>query len=340
MASTHNIETRLLKTSEYELWDQFVDSSPFGTIFHKSIWLQPVAGFQQLSFDVVGCFKGGQLTGGMALAWKKKFGKIPVIQMPLKTPFFGPVISYSDTKYRSKIESQVLTATTALTDFLKSRYQHIHAQFPPAFTDVRPYVWNGFEAGVHYTYMGDLTAASQLLEGFDSDIKRRIKKARELDHQIIVESSEKNIAFAWELEQASFKRQNFGLVSLGKEEFTAFIRKLAELDAAEVHTITHEGSPVASVVSILDKVKNVAYYWMAGAQKESLSTGLNQLLIQDIVERYINTGLEKFDLVGADTDTIARYKSTLNFPLVPIYSVTHSQGLAKKGMQVKKLIRK
>lgn len=260
MATTNSIETRYLDSSEYELWDQFVDGSTHGTIFHKSLWLQPVAGFQKLSFSIVGSFKGGKLVGGIAFTWKKKFGLIPVIQMPIKTPFFGPVISYSDTKYRSKIESQVQSITTALCSFITSRYQYFHAQFPPSFTDVRPYVWNGFEARVHYTYVTDLQDNPELLEDFDSDIKRRIKKALELNHQLNIDNSAENISFAWKLEQLSFERQNFSLSSFGEVDFLSLIQILESKGASEVITMSHSGKPVASVVSILDRVKGVAYY--------------------------------------------------------------------------------
>ena len=245
MASTNNIDIRYLKTDEFDLWDQFVDGCAYGTIFHKSLWLQPIARFQDLSFSIAACFKGGKLMGGMAFTWKKKYGMIPVIQMPLKTPFFGPVISYSDTKYRSKIESQVQSTTTALTGFLMARYQLFHAQFPPSFTDVRPYAWIGFNTRTHYTYIAEIHKDSELLEDFEPDIRRRIKKALELDHELLIDSSTENISYAWDLEQLSFDRQKFSISSFGKEDLISLVRTLEEKDSAEVFTMIHTGTPVA-----------------------------------------------------------------------------------------------
>ena len=34
-----DIEVRELKKDEYNIWDNLVESSPHGTIFHKSFWL-------------------------------------------------------------------------------------------------------------------------------------------------------------------------------------------------------------------------------------------------------------------------------------------------------------
>lgn len=338
MGTSNKIETRYLQEEEYPLWDAFVDQSPEGTIFQKSNWLRPLAKFQHLNFSIAACFKGGKMIGGLAFTWIKKFGLFPVIQIPLKTPFFGPVFISSNTKYRSKIESQLHTAMNALNDFIFSRYQHFIAAFPPALTDIRPYSWNGFETGIRYTYVGKLNSNIQLQESFDSDIRRRIKKAQELDHEVIMESSDTYINHAWELEQQSFKRQHFSQSGFTKQEFLSFIKTLSGEGSSMVFTMIHEGAPIASVVTVHEKTRGIAYYWQAGASKEYLSTGLNQLLIQRIIEHYVSEGYKKFDLMGADTDTIARYKSTFNFPLVPMYSVSKTRGVTKFGLMIKKFI--
>jgi len=338
MASANKIETRYLKEEEYPLWDAFVDQSVEGSLFQKSIWLLSVAGFQDLNFDIVACYKGGKIVGGLAFTWKKKFGLFPIIQIPLKTPFFGPVFVSSNTRYRSKVESQLHTVMNALNDFILPRFQHFVASFPPAMSDIRPYSWNGFETRVRYTYVGDLASEVPLQENFESDIRRRIKKARELDHEVISSNSETCISHAWELEQQSFRRHHFQQFGFAKPEFQSFIETLSEAGLSRVFTMMHEGAPIASVVTMHEKSRGIAYYWQAGASKDHLSTGLTQLLIQEILDYYRSQGYSRFDLMGADTDTIARYKSTFNFPLVPMYSVSKSRGITKFGLQIKEFI--
>jgi hypothetical protein len=338
MVNSNKIEIRYLETGEYEQWDHFVDESEFGTIFQKSIWLKPLAEFQHLSFSIAACFKGGKMIGGMAFTWKKKFGLLPIIQIPLKTPFFGPVFVSSNTKYRSRIESQLHTVMVAFNDFILSRYQHFPVSFPPAICDIRPYSWNGFETGVRYTYVSELNPDIQLQEDFDSDIRRRIKKAGELEHEVSIDNSDKYITHAWDLEQQSFRRHHFQQSGFSKQEFLSFIKTLSGEGSSMVFSMIHDGAPIASVVTVHEKTRGIAYYWQAGANKEYLSTGLNQLLIQRVIEHYTSEGYKKFDLLGADTDTIARYKSTFNFPLVPMYSVSKSRGISKFGLMIKKFL--
>lgn len=338
MAASNSIQIRYLESHEYDLWDQFVDQCDFGTIFHKSQWLNPISKWQNLNFSIVGCYKGNQLTGGMAFTWKKKFGRIPIIQLPVKTPVFGPVISYSDTKYLSKIESQIHTVTKDLINFLLKDYQLFYAQFPPAFIDIRPYNWEGFDSDVHYTYSIKFHSEIDLEAGFNPDIKRRIKKAYTLKYQLHENATEEYIAYAWDLEQKSFDRQGFKMQYTAKESFVSFILDLVQKKSGEVFTIMHEEKPVASVIMILDQATGTAYYWHAGADKDFLNTGLNQLLVLKIMEKYKVSDLKSFDFVGADTESIARYKSTFNFPLVPMYSVSKSRSIARLGMAIKNLI--
>ncbi len=70
-----------------------------------------------------------------------------------------------------------------------------------------------------------------------------------------------------------------------------------------------------------------------------MSTGLNQLLILKVLEYYQQTELNRFDFVGADTESIARFKSTFNLPLVPLYSVSKSRGAVRLGLQLKKYLK-
>ncbi len=338
MATSNNINTRYLEKDEYDLWDSFVDKSRDGTIFHKTIWLKTFAEWQHLKFNIACCFKGKELTGGMAVTWKKKYGIIPVMQLPLKTLFFGPVITFSETKYLSRNESQLHATLNSLLDFLSSEFSLLHIQFPPSFTDVRTFLWRGFATRINYTYLTAIQQHEDLLSVYDPPVRRQIKKGGEQDHTLHTDNSREFIVHAWELEQKSFERQQLDLKYASREDFVSFIELLAEQGSAQTYTITVEDRAIASQVILLDNAKKTAYYWLAGADKAYLSTGLNQLLLHKILTNLQDRGYQTFDFVGAGTETIARYKSTFNFPLVPMYSVSKAMGLARLGMIVKKFI--
>ncbi len=338
MANSNKIETRYLQEDEYPLWDAFVDQSPEGTIFQKSIWLKAFAQWQHLELRIAACYKGKELTGGMAFTCKKKFGLIKVMQIPFKTPFFGPVLSDTETKYRSKIESKRHTTLNALTDFLMSDIGMFTAVFAPTVKDVRPFIWKGFETKVHYTYISKLDKETDLLLQYDPPVRRQIKKGEQHPHTFHKENAREDILGAQKLEQQSFERQNLDLKYALGDSFVEFIQTLLEESSAQVYTIKTDGKPAASQLVIMDQAKKIAYYWLAGADPKFLSTGLNQLLLHMVLQDLQEQGFKGFDFVGAGTETIARYKSTFNFPLVPMYSVSKSRGMTKFGLMIKKFV--
>jgi hypothetical protein len=338
MASSTNIETRYLQEEEYPLWDAFVDQSPEGTIYHKTIWLKSFAQWQHLELRVAGCYKGKELTGGMAFTCKKKFGLIKVMQIPFKTPFFGPDLSDTETKYRSKIESKRHTTLNALTDFLMSEIGMFTAVFAPSVEDIRPFIWKGFETRVHYTYITKLDKETDLLSQYDPPVRRQIKKGEQYPHTFHKENSREDILGAQKLEQQSFERQKLDLKYAVGDSFVEFIQSLLDEDSAQVYTIKTDGKAAASQLVILDQAKKMAYYWLAGVEPEFMSTGLNQLLLHLVLLDLQEQGFEGFDFVGAGTETIARYKATYNFPLVPVHTVNKATGAAKIGLMIKRYV--
>ena len=340
MGKSNNIETRYLRQEEFARWDELVALSEDGTIFQTSTWLLAFAKWQHLKFRIAGCFKGDQLTGGMAFTCKKKFGWIRVMQIPYKTSFYGPVLAKTETKYISKRESHHQAIIDALVSFLLSENKLFSAILPPSYEDVRPFQWRGFQAGIHYTYLARLSSETDLLSMYDPPLRRQIKKGEQEEHALLMENSPERILQAYTLEQLSFQRQKLDLNYALSDDFVSFILSLAEKGSAQTYVMEYQGKAIAAQVVILDQAKKRAYYWLAGADEEYLSTGLNQLLLHKILIDLAEKGFETFDFVGAGTESIARYKASFNFPLVPFYSVTKELGAARLGMLIKNLIRK
>lgn len=338
MAKSDNIQTRFLLPEEYDQWDGFVDRSIDGTIFHKSHWLATFAGWQQLEFRIAGCFKGKELAGGMAFTSKRKYGFLNVMQIPLKTPFFGPVISRTETQYLSKAESHRQMIIDALLGFIMSETGMITAVLTPSFTDIRPFIWKGCESGIHYTYITRISKEVDLLSLYDASVRRQVRKGEQQEFTFSTDNSKEFILHARTLEQRSFQRQKLNLDYASEEQFFTFIDELVKESSAQTYTMVHEDKAIASQIVLLDQSRKMAYYWLAGADQSYLSTGLNQLLLHLVLTDLCEKGFEGFDFVGAGTETIAKYKATFNFPLVSFYSVNKYSGLAGLGMKMKKLM--
>ena len=82
-----NFEIRRLADNEYNLWDDFVDNSPLGTLFHKIYWLEATG----KKFQIYGCFKGNELVAGIPVCYDQILG-CKYFSPPLQTPYLGVVM--------------------------------------------------------------------------------------------------------------------------------------------------------------------------------------------------------------------------------------------------------
>ena len=334
-----NLHTRLLEVQEYSLWDDFVDRSAMGTLFHKTIWLENISRWQKLKFNIAGCFKGTELAGGMAFCWKNKMNLIPIIQMPVKTPYFGIVFSDRTSELVSKHESHIRSISRSITEFLEQKFRYIYTIFPPGFMDIRPFIWEKYIAQIHYTYRFELNSEKDLLNSLHPSLKRQIKKSLLFDFKIQKDNSVTMLSTAWELEQKSFERQGFRFKYSKREEFVDFLETIISQDYADVYTLIYQNKAIACNIIVKDLMNKTTHYWLAGAQKEYLNTGLNRVLLFKTIEDLKSSDMVVFDFEGAGTENIVYYKSRYNFPLVPMYSVTKTIGLAKYAFMLKKLFR-
>jgi len=96
------MEVRKLKKSEYHLWDELVEKSHHGTIFHNSGWIGLTSRLLKKEAAIYGCFEKGRLIGGASLyIYLDIMGLKVASSRTVMTPYGGMVIS--------KIESTKLS---------------------------------------------------------------------------------------------------------------------------------------------------------------------------------------------------------------------------------------
>jgi hypothetical protein len=136
-----------LVASEHDKWDQFVDAAPNGTIFNKAWWyrawgMEPVV---QACLD-----QQGGIRAGICFSVGKKLGTKGIVRPPL-TPRNGPVYLPSNSTDRTKqlthAREMLLGAINALPRLGMYNFTLGHTE-----RDVIPFIWNGFDATVTYTY--------------------------------------------------------------------------------------------------------------------------------------------------------------------------------------------
>ena len=57
-------EVRILTEHEYDLWDQMVERSAQGTVYHLSKWITTTAKIFHLDYRIIGVFNKSEIIGG------------------------------------------------------------------------------------------------------------------------------------------------------------------------------------------------------------------------------------------------------------------------------------
>lgn len=329
---------RYLTEDEYGAWDTFVDRSEYGTVFHKYYWNKAIYAIDPAVYiQVIGCFKGGELAAGMVTGGRKKFGLIRTMVPPYASSFYGPLIRERETEQASKAESFRHGVIDALLKFAEREYQIISFSLPPRFRDIRSFNWRNYSSEVYYTYRTGLKDPEALFSRFLPALRRQIKKGEKLPYQIRDADSPEDVVAAYDLIHTSYMRQDHS-IRFSREQFTTFLATPELKKHLKIRTIWWDEKPVATIVLLVEAA--MAYYWLAGGDHRYFRTGLNQVLLWQVIRELCESGHPAFDFIGANTPSISNYKSGYNFELVPYYRVFKETGKgARQLMAGKRLLK-
>jgi len=327
----------LLQIGDYSLWDDFLGENDVnGTVFHTTSYLLPLASSLNANLQLAVIRDGNnRIIAGCPFFTREILGVIKLSQLPYATPFLGPVIRPRETNIQSKKESYNTKLIKDLIEFFHARgYSYYRFVFHPSETDIREFIWNGMESQVHFTYFTELNDGG-ILDVFESSIKRQIKKAEKEDPTLVETINEDSISDSFRLIVSSLDKQGKRFM-FDPDAFSALVLELSQRDLLKLYNIYSGNKPVATTLVLFDE--KTAYYWLAGSDPGMRQTGLNQILIYKILEKLQKSGIERFDWFGANTPSIARYKSKFNPVLVPYFSVQYADRKYKAMMKTKKLL--
>lgn len=257
----------MLESVSPAIWDNFVEESPQGTIFSTTKWLDLFG-----DYELLGYYKNGNLAGGMVLQK----------QMPL-TPFQGVLVRAQDGKYatRMSLENEVVTA---LIPAMGKRVFCNHY----ALTDIRPFLWAGFTAGVKYTYVWTPSCEME-------------KDTRYIINRYNAQIGQDFDKLDW-LYTLTFQRKG-----MERPVSSKFLRRMCEATNAEV--LTCDG---AGVILIKDSKR---YYYIIGA---SDGEGASSYLLWNAIK-----DKHEVDFVGCNDRKIGLFKRGFGGRLMPYYQVSN-----------------
>ena len=163
----------VLPQAQHREWDEFVLSCPSGSAFQTTWWYQawginPVV--QVLRDDA------GLIIAGICYATGRRFGTRAMIRPPC-TAGNGPVFfpDMEEGRYKEITHAKKM-ALLAIHSLPKLGFYDLRLR--PGDRDVMPYLWNGFDTHVGYTYVIPATERETWVEAASKTTRKEMRRAQ------------------------------------------------------------------------------------------------------------------------------------------------------------------
>ena len=292
-------------------YHRFCEQETGVPIFNQDWWLDAVCG--ENNWDVVLAEKGGGIVGALPYYINKKLW-FNGIQMPPLTQILGPYIKYPiNQKYYKRLSWEKEIYSDLITQLPK--YDFFQQNFSPSITNWLPFYWLGFRQTTRYTYRIKEITAEQLENEYETDIRRRRRKAVNLGITVVELDSVDDFFL---LNKKTFNRKNMQIPyskDIVKRIYDACIMHSAvKMFAAKLP----DGTIIAANFLVYDD--NTVYYLMGGIDTNTKDMGGMDMVQHHSILFALQSG-KVFDFEGSMVESIEKYFRSFGAIQVPYLQV-------------------
>ena len=191
------------------------------------------------------------------------------------------------------------------------------------YGDPRPYVWGGFDVETLWTYrLAVDDDPDELLKDASKSLRREITDARDLDVSVEREGMDGARAIYEETRRRYAEQGRTLPVSWPYVE--DLVEAMLETDRARVYVARDDEDRFLTGITVLYS-NDAGYFWQGGAKSIHEGVAVNSLvhwnIVEDIAEDPPRETVDTYDLLGANTERLCRYKSKFGSELTPYYRV-------------------
>lgn len=316
--STPKVTCEFLREADYPLWDQLVEKSPHGTVFHSSWWLALAARSFRL---LVARNEEGAVVGGIPLPWERRH-RLKLLHAPALAPYLGPVFDLSG---EEGVPSQLHLMRSAGEALGRAAgpfdsFRYIAGADGP---DLQGFLWAGFDVRLAYTFRFSATQSlAEITRGMTRTHMQKITKAARLGLALV---RDQEIQTLLDLNKRTFDRKGAaapfdrGLVTRLWE--AAHGRGQANLYIAKTDT----GVPVAALFTVHDQ--RTTYQIVSGFDPDYPDIPGQNFVLWSAVQEAIAAG-RNYDFEGSGLRGVETFYRRWGCDAHPVWRMEKAGSLA------------
>lgn len=304
-------------------WDEFVATSPQGTVFCQSRFLAATGA----RFDALAVGKEGRPEAAAMIVYD---GDEPVRAPAPFTVYqgvlFGGKVARGDA--HSSIPA-LLRLSEGLLESLAARLPRISLCLHPSIADVRPFLWfhheqpqlGQFRINIRYTAILDLAQIGDLESHLGIVRRNRRRDYDEASRQGFTVEQSRDVSELMRLYRAMFARQDLVVADRQLALVESIARRSLDEDFGTLYVSRSADGRAASMALFL-RDAHTGYHLFAANDPGFRESGANtHLLVEAVWRLQRETGVTRIDMVGANSPRRSDFKISLGAGLVPYYVV-------------------
>ncbi|MFB6088947.1 MAG: peptidoglycan bridge formation glycyltransferase FemA/FemB family protein [Candidatus Aenigmatarchaeota archaeon] len=296
-----------------EEWDDLVERSSHGTIFHTWKFLKIVENHTNSELYPIIGMKGTNPIGVYPLFLQKKFFLKLVFSPPphVAIPYLGPAfVDYEQLK-QSKKESNFIRFQKSVEEFLSSKlgvdYAYICSS--PSIDDSRPLTWEGYNTNPRYSYSIDLSQGKDkvwkaMSKGRRNDIKRAEKESIP-----ITKGGKKEIVEIYNLLVQRYRDQ--GERTNVSKDYLLDVYHSFYPENLSILFVEYDNEIITGTIDL--NYKKRTYSWIGNPKPYADIPNINELLTWESIKNSIDIGSRCYEIIGiASQERLYRHYSKFN----------------------------
>lgn len=310
------------------VWDRFVESSPYGTLFHRWKFLKIMEKYSGYTLMPYGIYRSEELSCVFPLFYKYEKGlKIvasPPRQSILYVPYLGFVMSREYDRLKQHKKEHFLDEVFQDIDKEISRLSPNYVSIVPVpeSLDFRPFMWSGYTVDMGYTYMIDLKQSEQDL--WNNLTKSCRKDIKEWERRALTMKPEHDVERFFQIMKSNLTGEG---PTFFHNQSPQYVKEIMEAfpDNVKMLSMCEGDTPRQLAVNIIYRDK--ALMWMSGKPDEKDSCG--EYFIWKIIQDARKQGALTIENWGTGQKRLCQYKSKFNPSLEITCAIRKQDNLAK-----------